>query len=57
MSVISGGTAENGLSAGGSRSGSAGSARLRVALAVGAYIKFFESKGPNTEEAKRLAGL
>jgi hypothetical protein len=29
---------------------------LAVAIAVGAYIKFFESKGPNTEEAKRLAG-
>ena len=29
---------------------------LAVAVAVGVYIKFFESKGPNTEEAKRLAG-
>jgi hypothetical protein len=29
---------------------------LAVAVAVGAYIKLFESKGPNTEEAKRLAG-
>jgi Domain of unknown function (DUF4340) len=29
---------------------------LAVAVAVGLYIKFFESKGPNTEEAKRLAG-
>jgi uncharacterized protein DUF4340 len=29
---------------------------LAVAIAVGVYIKFFESKGPNTEEAKRLAG-
>ncbi len=29
---------------------------LAVAVAVGVYIKYFESKGPNTEEAKRLAG-
>jgi Domain of unknown function (DUF4340) len=29
---------------------------LAVAIAVGVYIKFFETKGPNTEEAKRLAG-
>jgi hypothetical protein len=29
---------------------------LAVAIAVAVYIKFFESKGPNTEEAKRLAG-
>jgi hypothetical protein len=29
---------------------------LAVAVAVGVYIKFFESKGPNTAEAKRLAG-
>ena len=29
---------------------------LIVAVAVGLYIKFYESKGPNTEEAKRLAG-
>jgi len=29
---------------------------LIVAIAVGLWIKFFESKGPNTEEAKRLAG-
>src|SRR6476469_2550138 len=29
---------------------------LIVAVAVGAYIKFYESKGPNTEEAKRRAG-
>src|SRR6476620_11908967 len=29
---------------------------LAVAVAVGVYIKFFESKGPNTEEAKRLSG-
>jgi hypothetical protein len=28
---------------------------LAVAIAVAVYIKFFESKGPNTEEAKRLA--
>ena len=29
---------------------------LIVAVAVGLYIKFYESKGPNTEEAKRQAG-
>ncbi|MEY2528499.1 MAG: hypothetical protein QOJ05_589 [Verrucomicrobiota bacterium] len=29
---------------------------LAVVIAVAAYIKFFESKGPNTEEAKRRAG-
>jgi Domain of unknown function (DUF4340) len=29
---------------------------LIVAIAVAVYIKFFESKGPNTEEAKRQAG-
>ena len=29
---------------------------LIVAVAVALWIKFFESKGPNTEEAKRLAG-
>src|SRR5947208_4887450 len=29
---------------------------LIVAVAVGIYIKFYESKGPNTEEAKRQAG-
>jgi hypothetical protein len=29
---------------------------LIVAVAVGLWIKFYESKGPNTEEAKRLAG-
>ena len=29
---------------------------LIVAIAVGLYIKFYESKGPNTEEAKRQAG-
>ena len=28
---------------------------LAVVLAVGLYIKFYESKGPNTEEAKRQA--
>ena len=31
-------------------------ALLIVAIAVGLYIKFYESKRPNTEEAKRLAG-
>src|SRR5947209_8441047 len=29
---------------------------LAVAVAAAVYIKFYESKGPNTEEAKRLAG-
>jgi hypothetical protein len=29
---------------------------LIVAVAVALYIKFYESKGPNTEEAKRQAG-
>src|SRR3954466_4669954 len=29
---------------------------LIVALGVGLYIKFYESKGPNSEEAKRQAG-
>jgi hypothetical protein len=29
---------------------------LIVAIAVALYIKFYESKGPNTEEAKRQAG-
>ena len=29
---------------------------LIVAVAVALWIKFYESKGPNTEEAKRLAG-
>ncbi len=29
---------------------------LIAAVAVGLYIKFYESKGPNTEEAKRQAG-
>jgi hypothetical protein len=29
---------------------------LILALGVGLYIKFYESKGPNTEEAKRQAG-
>ncbi len=29
---------------------------LAVAVAVAVYIKFYESKGPNTEEAKRQAG-
>src|SRR3981081_1302533 len=29
---------------------------LIVAIAVALWIKFDESKGPNTEEAKRLAG-
>src|SRR3954462_9565448 len=29
---------------------------LMVALGVGLYIKFYESKGPNSEEAKRQAG-
>lgn len=29
---------------------------LAVAIAVGVYIKYFESKQPNTEEAQRLAG-
>ena len=29
---------------------------LALAVAVGVYIKYFESKTPNTEEAKRLAG-
>jgi Domain of unknown function (DUF4340) len=29
---------------------------LIVAIAVGLWIKFYESKAPNTEEAKRLAG-
>jgi hypothetical protein len=29
---------------------------LIVAVAVACWIKFYESKGPNTEEAKRLAG-
>src|SRR5215212_3541849 len=29
---------------------------LAVAVAVAVYIKFFESQGPNTAEAKRLAG-
>src|SRR5437763_5462424 len=29
---------------------------LVVAVAVGLYIKFYESKRPNTEEAKRQAG-
>lgn len=29
---------------------------LIVAVAVGLYIKFYESKGPNTEEARRQAG-
>jgi hypothetical protein len=29
---------------------------LIVAVAVAAWIKFYESKGPNTDEAKRLAG-
>jgi hypothetical protein len=29
---------------------------LIVAIAVALWIKFYESKGPNTEEAKRLAG-
>src|SRR4030081_1734316 len=29
---------------------------LIAAVAVGLWIKFYESKGPNTEEAKRLAG-
>ena len=28
---------------------------LTLVLALGLYIKFYESKGPNTEEAKRLA--
>jgi hypothetical protein len=31
-------------------------ALLIVAIAVALYIKFYESKGPNTEEAKRQAG-
>ena len=29
---------------------------LAVAVAAAVYIKFYESKGPNTEESKRLAG-
>src|SRR3954453_4381788 len=29
---------------------------LIVAIAVAVYIKFYESKGPKTEEAKRQAG-
>src|SRR4029077_19453546 len=29
---------------------------LIVAVAVALWIKFYESKGPNTEEAKRQAG-
>src|SRR3954451_10308110 len=29
---------------------------LIVAIAVAVYIKFYESKGPNTEEVKRQAG-
>src|SRR2546421_12437106 len=29
---------------------------LILAIAVALWIKFYESKGPNTEEAKRLAG-
>ncbi|MFL6589742.1 MAG: DUF4340 domain-containing protein [Chthoniobacterales bacterium] len=29
---------------------------LAIAVAVAVYVKFYESKGPNTEEAKRLAG-
>jgi hypothetical protein len=29
---------------------------LAVAIALGVYIKFFESKGPNTEEAQRRSG-
>jgi hypothetical protein len=29
---------------------------LIVAVAVGLWIKFYESKGPNTDEGKRLAG-
>src|SRR2546423_15001049 len=29
---------------------------LIVAVAVGFWIKYYESKGPNTDEAKRLAG-
>ncbi|HEV2805331.1 MAG TPA: DUF4340 domain-containing protein [Chthoniobacterales bacterium] len=29
---------------------------LILAIGVGLYIKFYESKGPNTEEAKRQAG-
>src|ERR1700756_4953440 len=29
---------------------------LAVALALGFYIKYFESKQPNTEEAQRLSG-
>src|ERR1041384_7076497 len=29
---------------------------LVVAIAVAVYIKFYECKGPNTEEAKRQAG-
>src|SRR2546421_13013838 len=29
---------------------------LIVAVAVALWIKFYESKGPNTEETKRLAG-
>ncbi len=29
---------------------------LAVVVALGAWIKFYESKSPNTEEAKRRAG-
>lgn len=30
---------------------------LAIVLALGLWIKFYESKGPNTEEARRRAGL
>ena len=29
---------------------------LAVAVALGLWVKFYESKGPNTEEAKRRSG-
>jgi hypothetical protein len=29
---------------------------LAIVVAVGAFIKFYESKRPNTEEVKRQAG-